>query len=108
MSFPVRFLRLYFRRACNPYIAELGNAFANSWRVFIPWLISQIFNFGFIQYMNQIISSQIFICQRAEHKINDRSSGFYVRMFNHSGWLKAGEYKFFYKFFQWNTVLQSD
>src|SRR5690242_7047838 len=57
--------------------------------------------------MHQIISSQIFISKRAEHEINNGSGGFNIRMLYHSGRLKSCKYKFLYKFFKWNSVLQA-
>src|SRR5665213_3645537 len=58
--------------------------------------------------MNQIVPAQVFICQGAEHKIDNRGSCFNVGMIDHSRWFKPCENKFFNKLFQRNSILETD
>src|SRR6476620_4361486 len=70
-------------------------------------IFAQITYFRPVNYMYKIGSAQVFISQCTKYKINKRSSCFDIWMIHHTRRLKLGKYKFFYKLFQWYTILEA-
>src|SRR5689334_318939 len=58
--------------------------------------------------MHQISAAEIFITQYTEDEVDDRCSGFDIRVFNETRWIEFGEGEFVNEFFQRHTILQAD